>query len=82
MPLPDPKKIVKFSNETLMPMGLVVTIIFGIVWITNGISDINYKLQTIETKLADQWTKRDMENWSLKLKLRNSTIDVPEVPLK
>ncbi len=78
MPLPDPKKIAQFSSDTLIPVGLAITIVFGIVWITNGISDINHKLQNIETKLVDQWTRRDMENWSLKLKLKNKDLDVPE----
>jgi hypothetical protein len=82
MKLPDPKKIAQFSNETLMPLGLVITVVFGVIWITTGISDINHKLQTIESKLVEQWTRRDMENWALKLKLKNSALDVPEVPSK
>ena len=31
----------------------------------------------LEQKLEDQWTRRDMENWALKLKLENPDINLP-----
>ena len=71
------KKTFTISKETLMPLGLVVMLCGGVVWISNQLTNINYKLDILETKLADQWTTRDMENWGLKLKMENPTINIP-----
>jgi len=65
------------GKETLMPLGMVIALCGGVVWISTQLTNINYKLDMLETKLEDQWTKRDMENWGLKLKLENPDIEVP-----
>ena len=65
------------TKETLMPLGMVITLCAGVVWISTQLNNINYKLDALETKLEDQWTKRDMENWGLKLKLENPEIIIP-----
>ena len=65
------------SKDTLMPLGMVVTVCAGVVWISSQLNSINYKLDALESKLEDQWTRRDMENWSLKLKLQNPEITLP-----
>jgi len=65
------------SKDTLMPLGMVVTLCAGVVWISSQLNSINYKLDALEGKLEDQWTRRDMENWSLKLKLQNPDITLP-----
>ena len=65
------------NKDTLMPLGMVVTICAGVVWISSQLNSINYKLDALESKLEDQWTRRDMENWSLKLKLQNPNITLP-----
>jgi hypothetical protein len=67
------------SKETLMPLGLVIIICGGVVWISTQLSGINYKLDMLEAKLEDQWTKRDMENWGLKLKMQNPEIKIPNI---
>jgi hypothetical protein len=36
-------------------------------------------LELLESSLEEQWTKRDMENWGLKLKLENPDIEIPEL---
>ena len=72
-------KKMTISKETLMPLGMVVALCGGVVWISTQLTNINYKLDALESKLEDQWTKRDMENWGLKLKLENPTINVPEL---
>ena len=66
------------SKDTLMPLGMVVTVCAGVVWISSQLNSINYKLDALESKLEDQWTRRDMENWSLKLKLQNPEITLPD----
>ena len=67
------------TKETLMPLGMVITLCAGVVWISTQLNNINYKLDALETKLEDQWTKRDMENWGLKLKLENPEIIIPVI---
>ena len=67
------------TKETLMPLGMVITLCAGVVWISTQLNNINYKLDALETSLEDQWTKRDMENWGLKLKLENPEIVIPSV---
>jgi len=74
-----PEKKMTLSKETLMPLGMVIALCGGVVWISTQLSGINYKLDMLETKLEDQWTRRDMENWGLKLKLENPEIIVPEI---
>ena len=67
------------SKETLMPLGMVIALCGGVVWISTQLGKIHYKLDMLETSLEDQWTKRDMENWGLKLKLENPEIEIPTV---
>ena len=67
------------SKDTLIPLGMVIALCGGVVWISTQLTNINYKLDMLETKLEDQWTRRDMENWGLKLKLENPEITVPEI---
>jgi hypothetical protein len=73
------EKKLLLSKETLMPLGMVIALCGGVVWISTQLTNINYKLDMLEEKLEDQWTKRDMENWGLKLKLENPTIEVPGI---
>tara|TARA_Y100000310_G_C20661898_1_gene805263 strand:+ start:321 stop:560 length:240 start_codon:yes stop_codon:yes gene_type:complete len=70
-------KKMTISKETLMPLGMVIALCGGVVWISSQLSGINYKLDMLEGKLEDQWTQRDMENWGLKLKLENPEIIIP-----
>ena len=72
-------KKMTISKETLMPLGMVVALCGGVVWISSQLSGINYKLDMLESGLEDQWTTRDMENWGLKLKLENPEITIPEL---
>ena len=67
------------GRDTLMPLGMVLTLCAGLVWINTKLVNIEFKLETLEGKLEDQWTKRDMENWGLKLKLENPAITIPDV---
>ncbi len=67
------------SKETLMPLGMVIALCGGVVWISTQLTSINYKLDILEEKLEDNWTRRDMENWGLKLKMENPTITIPQL---
>jgi hypothetical protein len=67
------------TKETLMPLGMVIALCAGVVWISNQLSLIHNKLELLESSLEEQWTKRDMENWGLKLKLENPNIEIPDI---
>ena len=67
------------TKDTLMPLGMVIAICGGVIWISTQLSGINYKLDMLEGKLEDQWTKRDMENWGLKLQMGNPEIIIPRL---
>jgi hypothetical protein len=67
------------TKDTLMPLGMVLALCGGVVWISTQLTNINYKLDMLEGKLEDQWTKRDMENWGLKLKMGNPDIKIPNL---
>jgi len=74
----DTKRLT-LTKETLMPLGLVIVLCGGVVWISTQLNNINYKLDMLENKLEDQWTQRDMENWGLRLKMSNPNLLVPEL---
>ena len=67
------------NKDTLMPLGMVIALCGGVVWISTQLTNINYKLDSLEGKLEEQWTKRDMENWGLKLKMGNPEIIIPDI---
>ena len=67
------------SKETLMPVSFVISLFAGMMWLSGKLNDINIKLDQMETKLEDQWSSTEMENWSLRLKMANPTIEIPEV---
>ena len=67
------------SKETLMPLGMVIALCGGVVWISNQLSSIHNKLDLLESSLEEQWTKRDMENWGLKLMLETPDIIIPVI---
>ena len=60
-------------------ISMVIAICGGVVWISTQLNNINYKLDMLETKLQDQWTTRDMENWGLRLKMENPNIVIPDL---
>ena len=67
------------SKDTLMPVSFVISLFVGLFWMSSKLTDIEIKLDQMETKLEDQWSSTEMENWSLKLKMRNPDIEIPEV---
>ena len=73
------EKKLTISKDTLMPLGLVITLCAAVVWISSQLTNINHKLDMLEANLEDQWTKRDMENWGLRLKMQNPTIEIPDL---
>jgi hypothetical protein len=73
----EPNKKAVLGRDTLMPLGMVLTVCTGLLWINTKLVNIQFKLETLEGKLEDQWTRRDMENWGLKLKMGNPEITIP-----
>ena len=64
---------------TLLPMGLVAAICAGVIWINSTLIAIDFKLQDIEVQLEKEFTKAEMENWTLRFKMMNPEIGIPEV---
>ena len=62
-----------------MPMSFAISLVIGTFWLSSKLSDIQVQLDKVEGKLEDQWSSTEMENWSLKLKMANPTIEIPEV---
>jgi hypothetical protein len=73
------KKAQVLGPATLVPLGLVVTLCAGVMWISNQLSEIRFKLDTLDQKLENQWTSQDMENWALKFQMANPDLDMPDV---
>lgn len=70
-------------NNMKIKVGLVVSILVPTVtmvwWLSAQFSEVNNKLIRVEDHLVDQWSKADMENWALKLKLKNQELEIPNV---
>lgn len=62
-----------------MPMSFAISLVIGTFWLSSKLSDIQVQLDKVEGKLEDQWSSTEMENWSLKLKMANPEIEIPEV---
>jgi len=75
----DQQKRPVISKETLLPMSLVMALCGGVVWINSTLLEIDYKLETIEKKLEDKFTRSEMDNWILRFRLENPNISIPEV---
>tara|TARA_R110002110_G_scaffold74088_2_gene196083 strand:+ start:749 stop:1027 length:279 start_codon:yes stop_codon:yes gene_type:complete len=67
------------SQKTLLPVSLVAAICVGVLWINSTLMGIDYKLQAIELKLENSFTKTEMENWTLRLQMANSEIEIPPI---
>ena len=46
-------KKLTLSKETLMPLGMVIALCGGVVWISTQLTNINYKLDMLEEKLEE-----------------------------
>jgi hypothetical protein len=60
-------------------MSFAISLVIGTFWLSSKLTDIEVKVDKVESKLQDQWSSTEMENWSLKLKMANPDIDIPEV---
>tara|TARA_R110000765_G_C18899516_1_gene603875 strand:- start:92 stop:355 length:264 start_codon:yes stop_codon:yes gene_type:complete len=67
------------TQKTLLPLSLVAAICVGVLWINSTLMGIDYKLQAIELKLENSFTKTEMENWTLRLQMANSEIEIPPI---
>tara|TARA_R110000824_G_scaffold40353_22_gene121143 strand:- start:807 stop:1058 length:252 start_codon:yes stop_codon:yes gene_type:complete len=73
------KKMV-IGKDTLVPLGMVLAICSGVVWMISQLDSIHYKLKTIDEKMINHWTTQNMENWGLKLKMLNPNLTIPDPP--
>ena len=71
-------KKITLSKDTLVPLGLVLVLCSGAVWLNSRFTSIDYSIESLNHKLEDQWTHRDMENLLLKIKLNNPEMVISE----
>ena len=72
----DKKTII--GKDTLVPLGMVLAICSGVVWMISQLDAIIYKMKTRDEKIANHWTKQKMEKWGLRLKIYNPALKVPK----
>ena len=77
MPDADHKTIL--TQRTLLPISLVAAICAGVIWINSTLIAIDFKLKAIELELEKEFTRTEMENWTLRFKMMNPAIEIPKV---
>ena len=90
----DLKKRV-INQETLIPIGLFASILFGVVWGTNLLNGMTYEITALKDKVqslrqevadlrgnnsSDRWDLQQMRLWVLELKSLNHDIPGFKVP--
>ena len=75
------------SRDTLMPIGVVVSLLVGAWWIGARMSDVQHEvallrrdLSQIQTTAADSITRREWRAWVMLFRSENPTLKVPELP--
>ncbi len=77
------------SKETLLPVGFVLLLLTGALWLNNQLVGLNHSLDLIDIKLEgieadlqrgvnDRWRGMDMKVWTLLLEARNPALDIPD----
>jgi hypothetical protein len=77
----------KLDKDTLVPLGVVLTICgaaFGAhTYLSSQFNSLDRRLERIELKQeassANQWTVMNMKYWALRLEKSNPTLKIPEV---
>jgi hypothetical protein len=67
------------SKNTLMPLGLVISALGVIVWLTTLFNMTNAKLDLLIETQQTHWTKVDQRLFALELQLLNPTMLIPTV---
>ena len=49
------------GTNTLIPLGLVISLCAGVVWISTQLNEIRFRLEALDEKLETQWTSQDMD---------------------
>lgn len=69
----------RLNTNSYISIALVFTIVGCTLWINNNFKDMNYRLERIENKSAENaWTGVDMFKWAVKLQKDNPGVKVPE----
>ena len=82
-------EITKQSRVSLaLAGGVCTTVVIGVMWLQGQLNIVSAALQDmrheqenmgtrLETALSEQWTVAMQENWALRLKLTNQSLDIP-----
>lgn len=85
----NPSTVTRNTRVELALVGaVVVSIVGGVGWLQSRLTDLQTTCTSIEfeqTRMRDKldqmnrelWTLQQMENWSLRLKLANESLNVP-----
>ncbi len=65
------------SKETLLPLGFVIVLIGGVLWMDRRLSRIEYQLETIVARDGDRWSETDMKHWAELLEVSNPGMTIP-----
>ena len=92
--MPPEQKPALFSldRSTLVPIGLLVSVVLASIaattWIQRTLLTLDHKVEMLNTRLealstdmSNRWTLRDMTSWAELLQARNSALNVP-IPKK
>lgn len=81
------KQLGRIDRDTLMPLGVVVSLLAGAWWIGTRMSDVQHEVSLLRRDLAqmqasssEALTKRELRAWVELLRARNPAIAVPELP--
>lgn len=71
------------DKSTLIPIGLVGVFILGTVGVVNWLNDrfnmIDRRLERMEDRMVDSFTRSEMNAWTLTLSRDNPNLKVPDI---
>ncbi len=84
---PDQGGRIRIDRETLMPLGVVISLLAGAWWIGVRMSDVQHEvallrrdLSQMQTISADALTRREWRAWVALLRAQNPALTIPELP--
>lgn len=77
------------SKSTLLPIGFVLVLLGGALWLNNKLVNLDHSLDLIDLRLKgieedlargidDRWRGADMKVWAMLLKAENPELVVPD----
>lgn len=87
MPPPDQSGRMRLDRETLMPMGVVVSLLMGAWGIGSRMADVSHEVAMLRRDLSqmqrdstESMTRREWRAWVIVLRAQNPTLTIPDLP--